>query len=69
MQLRKTLKYWNAQVFGNISKNLKDASERLVSCERQNDLYRDEDSKIRLHEARAVHTRLLALERGFWHQK
>lgn len=67
--LRKKLREWNRSTFGNIFSRVKEAEAVLQLREREFDLARDEDSKIRLNEARALHAREMSVECEFWRQK
>ena len=63
------LRNWNAQVFGNIFRQVREAERALQQKEHAFDLLRDTASRATLGEARAHHARALALEREFWQQK
>lgn len=69
MRLRKRLSVWNKETFGNVANKVKEAADVLLARELEYDQQRDEASKSRLNEARAKHTRMLALESELLRQK
>ena len=66
MCVRKCLRCWNKETFGNIFSKVKQVKEYLLQCEPIYDTLRDEASRIKLGEARAAHARQLSIEGEFW---
>ncbi|XP_071906033.1 uncharacterized protein [Coffea arabica] len=60
---------WNVEVFGNVSQRVRVAADILLAKEALYDQHRDAVSRTAVHEARAVHSRELAIEGEFWRQK
>lgn len=67
--LRKRLRQWNSLCFGNISRNVRAAEAEILAKELEYDTLRDEQSRERLHRARAQHARQLSIEAAFWRHK
>nr|XP_027101056.1 uncharacterized protein LOC113720378 [Coffea arabica] len=63
------LQVWNAQVFGNIFNNVKQAEAMMKQREEDFDTGRDPASRASLEEAKAVYARALAVECEYWRQK
>ena len=55
--------------FGRIESKVKKALELLQVRQSEFDVKRDEQSKIKLNKARALHAQQLRLESEFWRQK
>ncbi|XP_071924898.1 uncharacterized protein [Coffea arabica] len=69
MNVRQCLKRWNREVFGNVASNVAKAEQEFKQREADFDTHRDEESKLRLNEARARYNREMAVECEFWRQK
>ncbi|XP_027120510.1 uncharacterized protein [Coffea arabica] len=67
--VKRVLSRWNGRVFGNVSQRVQVAADNLLAKEILYDQNRDTLSRMAVHEARAVHSRELALECEFWRQK
>ncbi|XP_027124270.2 uncharacterized protein [Coffea arabica] len=67
--VKRVLAGWNVDVFGNVSQRVKVAADNLLAKELLYDQNRDVLSRSAVHEARALHSRELALECEFWRQK
>ncbi|XP_027062808.1 uncharacterized protein [Coffea arabica] len=67
--VKRVLSRWNVGVFGNVSQRVQVAADNLLAKEILYDQNRDTLSRMAVHEARAVHSRELALECEFWRQK
>ncbi|XP_071926168.1 uncharacterized protein [Coffea arabica] len=67
--VKRALSRWNVEVFGNVSQRVKQAADNLLAKEILYDQNRDMVSRTAVHEARAFHSRELALECEFWRQK
>nr|XP_027090418.1 uncharacterized protein LOC113711451 [Coffea arabica] len=67
--VKRALSRWNVEVFGNVSQRVKQAADNLLAKEILYDQNRDTVSRTAVHEARALHSRELALECEFWRQK
>ncbi|XP_071905711.1 uncharacterized protein [Coffea arabica] len=67
--VKRVLAGWNVDVFGNVSQRVKVAADNLLAKELLYDQNGDVLSRSAVHEARALHSRELALECEFWRQK
>ncbi|XP_071920617.1 uncharacterized protein [Coffea arabica] len=67
--VKRALSRWNVEVFGNVSQRVKQAADNLLAKKILYDQNRDTVSRTAVHEARALHSRELALECEFWRQK
>ena len=69
LNVKHWLREWNMKHFGRIESKIKKALELLQVRQTDFDDKRDEQSKIKLNEARALHDQQLRLESEFWRQK
>ncbi|XP_027177273.1 uncharacterized protein LOC113776338 [Coffea eugenioides] len=67
--VRKALRRWNWEVFGNVTSNVQQTEQVLRQRQRDYDRRQDEESRTLLHKARALFNKVLAQECAFWHQK
>lgn len=68
-RVRQSLRRWNREVFGNVASNVASAERVWRQREMEFDERRDDESKLRLNEARARYNRELSVECEFWRQK
>lgn len=69
MRTKAKLREWSLGSFGNIFHQVQATEQALKQCEMEYDRDRNSQTKIRLEEAKAGHSRDLAVEYDYWRQK
>lgn len=69
LNVKRRLREWNMKHFGRVESKVKKALELLQVRQSEFDVKRDEQSKIKLNKAQALHAQQLRLESEFWRQK
>jgi hypothetical protein len=68
-RLRRTLKSWNAQYFGNIFQRLQEVEDDVLHAEAVYDQSLHLENRVSYHQAIAQHKFLLCCEESFWRAK
>ncbi|XP_041999996.1 uncharacterized protein LOC121749495 [Salvia splendens] len=68
-RIKKTLKKWNKEVFGNIHTNLRDFEEKIVKAQADFEERPSPENRMGINKLIAEYICLLRMEEDFWRQK